>query len=514
MQGWRVSMEDAHCAFPDVDGKKNAFFGVFDGHGGEEVAKYCSENIHKFILDCDAFAEGDLKTALRDSFMTIDQALTSDEVIEELKALSGMKDSPEDDVEEAAMLLEEANMPIEELLARIKDNVKEKLAEGGIFGEEKNDDEEVEEKAKEAEEKAKKEEEPAKEEEAAENGHSQPSRGKSRSRKQKQPVKRIEQDDEGNDGKSPAADEKKVASSNGASSGSSSSSSSSSGMAGFEGSAGGSVKEPLELDNDDDDADFEAADEDEDEESDSGEEDSEEDSDDEDEDEFEESEGFQFQQGAGEVGKDSGTTAIVALVHNNKLFVANVGDSRCVLCRNGASLDLSVDHKPEDEIEKNRIEAAGAKVTDDGRVNGGLNLTRALGDHTYKQNKDIPPEEQAITALPDITETELTKDDDFMVLACDGIWNVMTSDEVIDFVKERLTANTKSDNKTKLSEICEELFDRCIAPDTENDGTGCDNMTCMIVRFKHDYKKRELETGTGEGKDTDSKQKSKKAKLS
>ena len=60
-------------------------------------------------------------------------------------------------------------------------------------------------------------------------------------------------------------------------------------------------------------------------------------------------------------------------------MVANVGDSRCVLCRNGVAIDMSVDHKPDDDKELKRIENAGGKVTTDGRVNGGLNLSRALG---------------------------------------------------------------------------------------------------------------------------------------
>ncbi len=80
-----------------------------------------------------------------------------------------------------------------------------------------------------------------------------------------------------------------------------------------------------------------------------------------------------------QVGKDSGATAIVALLNNNRLYVANVGDSRCVLCRGKTAKDMSKDHKPEDEIETARITKAGGKITHDGRVNGGLNLSRAIG---------------------------------------------------------------------------------------------------------------------------------------
>lgn len=74
------------------------------------------------------------------------------------------------------------------------------------------------------------------------------------------------------------------------------------------------------------------------------------------------------------------------------------------------------------------------------------------GDHTYKQNKDLPAEEQMITALPDIKVLEITPEDEFMVLACDGIWNSMSNQEVVDYVKERIDLNPE-----KLSSICEEV---------------------------------------------------------
>lgn len=64
--------------------------------------------------------------------------------------------------------------------------------------------------------------------------------------------------------------------------------------------------------------------------------------------------------------------------------MANAGDSRCVVCRDGKAMDMSFDHKPEDPEELERIRKAGGRVTMDGRVNGGLNLSRAIGDHGYK----------------------------------------------------------------------------------------------------------------------------------
>lgn len=79
-------------------------------------------------------------------------------------------------------------------------------------------------------------------------------------------------------------------------------------------------------------------------------------------------------------GSDSGTTAVVALIRGKQLIVANAGDSRCVVSEGGKAVDMSYDHKPEDELELARIKNAGGKVTMDGRVNGGLNLSRAIGE--------------------------------------------------------------------------------------------------------------------------------------
>merc|ERR1712071_159327 len=182
-----------------------------------------------------------------------------------------------------------------------------------------------------------------------------------------------------------------------------------------------------------------------------------------------------------EPGSDSGCTAVVGLIHKNTLFVANAGDSRCVLSRAGTAVALSADHKPEDEPERSRIQRAGGVVTHDGRVNGGLNLSRALGDHAYKQNTQLEASEQMISAIPDIQKIELEAGDDFVVLACDGIWNSKTNQQVVDFVRPRL--HKAGHSPKALSHICEELFDDCLSPDTSGDGTGCDNMTAIIVRL-------------------------------
>jgi protein phosphatase 1G len=161
-----------------------------------------------------------------------------------------------------------------------------------------------------------------------------------------------------------------------------------------------------------------------------------------------------------DVAMMTGCTANVCLIdeENNKIYFANAGDSRSVLCRKGVGTAMSVDHKPELESEKNRIYKADGWVSE-GRVKGNLNLCRSLGDLEYKQNKKLPPEEQMITAFPDVRIEEYSSDCDYIVLACDGVWDCMTDQQICDFIGERL----KDD--TQLSKIIEEVFDTIVATD-------------------------------------------------
>ena len=80
-----------------------------------------------------------------------------------------------------------------------------------------------------------------------------------------------------------------------------------------------------------------------------------------------------------------------------------------------------------------RIEKAGSYVKE-GRVDGNLNLSRSLGDLKYKQLKHLKPEEQPITAFPDIQIEELRPEDEFIVMGCDGIWERKSNEEMVAFV--------------------------------------------------------------------------------
>ncbi|GKV03145.1 hypothetical protein SLEP1_g15500 [Rubroshorea leprosula] len=302
MQGWRATMEDAHAAYPDLDAS-TAFFGVYDGHGGRVVAKFCAKYLHQQVLKHEAYAAGDIGTSLQKAFFRMDEMMRGQRGWRELAVLGD------------------------------KINKFTGMIEGLIWS------------------------------------------------------------PRGGDGSNQVDDWA-----------------------------------------------------------------------------FEEGPHSDFS------GPNSGSTACVAIIRPNQLIVANAGDSRCVISRKGQAFNMSRDHKPDLETEKERILKAGGFIHA-GRVNGSLNLARAIGDMEFKQNKFLPVEKQIVTANPDINTVELCDDDDFMVLACDGIWDCMSSQQLVDFIHEQLAL------ESKLSVVCERVLDKCLAPSTVG-GEGCDNMTMILVQFK------------------------------
>ena len=119
------------------------------------------------------------------------------------------------------------------------------------------------------------------------------------------------------------------------------------------------------------------------------------------------------------------------------IICAKTGDSRAVLFREGKAVQLSHDHKPFNVEERERIEGAGSHVKFN-RINGDLAVSRALGDFVYKRCESQPAERQAVTAMPEVLVEPRSATDEFIVLACDGIWDVMKSQEVVDKVKAML----------------------------------------------------------------------------
>jgi len=145
----------------------------------------------------------------------------------------------------------------------------------------------------------------------------------------------------------------------------------------------------------------------------------------------------------------SGCTAVCAVITPNHIICSNAGDSRCVLGTNNQTINLSEDHKPYDEGERRRIENAGGSVQWK-RVDGDLAVSRALGDFQYKQRPDLPAKDQKVTCWPDITIHKRTPQDEVLILACDGVWDVMTSAEAVGVVREIFLSG--EDNMQLVSE--------------------------------------------------------------
>jgi serine/threonine protein phosphatase PrpC len=251
--------------------------------------------------------------------------------------------------------------------------------------------------------------------------------------------------------------------------------------------------------------------------------------------------------------RDGGTTAIIALVCDRHLIVANVGDSRCILVRKKkreeeggggggtgmkkeAAADgggggprprldvsaievvpMSEDHKPDLPGERARIESAGLTVQtdvvrpsdgDDTRGDSGesaaaaattvvhrvrksdtnlLGVSRAFGDYDYKSNAELPPSGQAVVCTPDIAVRERADDEDmYLILACDGIWDVMSNDDVGEFVARRVEERRDSGDDDDddefprgevLARVGDELLTACLKAGSR------DNMSVLIVAF-------------------------------
>jgi protein phosphatase 1L len=162
--------------------------------------------------------------------------------------------------------------------------------------------------------------------------------------------------------------------------------------------------------------------------------------------------------------RDAGSTASTAVLVGDRLLVANVGDSRAVLCTGGKALPLSTDHKPNRHDERERIEKSGGVVMWSGtwRVGGVLAVSRAFGDRLLKKY---------VVAEPEIQEKLITKEVEFLLLASDGLWDVVSNQDAVAMVKDIQNAEEAAKRLT------EEAYEKGSA----------DNITCVVIRFHHDF---------------------------
>ncbi|KAI9231688.1 MAG: phosphatase 2C-like domain-containing protein [Podila humilis] len=176
-------------------------------------------------------------------------------------------------------------------------------------------------------------------------------------------------------------------------------------------------------------------------------------------------------------GRASGCTAIMAYIRKEGnavrtttfmprskkdkhpiLYTGNVGDARAVLCHKGKAVRLSYDHKGSDTTEAQRILDVGGFVMNN-RVNGVLAVTRALGDSSMKE---------FVIGAPYTTRTEVGPDNPYLILACDGLWDVCSDQEAVDLIKDVVCPS-------KASQI---LLDHALQK------FSTDNISVMVVRLR------------------------------
>ncbi|KAL5730454.1 protein-serine/threonine phosphatase [Ranunculus cassubicifolius] len=161
-----------------------------------------------------------------------------------------------------------------------------------------------------------------------------------------------------------------------------------------------------------------------------------------------------------DLGRGGSTAVTAILINGKKLVVANVGDSRAVICKNGKAKQLSVDHEP--NTEKKVIEERGGFVSnipgDVPRVDGLLAVARAFGDKSLKEH---------LTSEPDVAVEIIDDDTEFVIMASDGLWKVMTNQEAVDSIR-----NIK-DAQTAAKHLTEEAVTR----------KSKDDISCIVVRL-------------------------------
>ncbi|XP_062408793.1 protein phosphatase, Mg2+/Mn2+ dependent, 1Na (putative) [Sardina pilchardus] len=166
----------------------------------------------------------------------------------------------------------------------------------------------------------------------------------------------------------------------------------------------------------------------------------------------------------------SGSTATAVMVSPRNIYFMNCGDSRALLCRSGRVHFYTEDHKPCNPRERERIQNAGGSVTLQ-RVNGSLAVSRALGDFDFKEVGWRPQTEQLVSPEPEVYELERSADDEFLVVACDGVWDALSNEDLSAFVHSRLEVCED------LREVCTQVLDLCLYKGS------LDNMSIIIIGF-------------------------------
>lgn len=170
-----------------------------------------------------------------------------------------------------------------------------------------------------------------------------------------------------------------------------------------------------------------------------------------------------------------GTTAVVALLSSQSMYLANAGDSRAVLFRDGKALALTDDHKAAREDETARVEAAGGQILfwNGVRVMGLLAVSRAIGDHSLRPY---------VIADPEVTVVNRHASDELMVMASDGLWDVISNEEACSLAKKcLLRARQKGSSRENAARVAATVLTRAAV-----DRGSRDNVTVLVIDLMQD----------------------------
>ena len=156
------------------------------------------------------------------------------------------------------------------------------------------------------------------------------------------------------------------------------------------------------------------------------------------------------------VAKEMGTTANILLINNNNLYCANCGDSLSVLYRNGQAIKLNQEHKTTLKSEYERITKCGGHIINN-RIEGKLNLTRAIGDLEFKESPNLKCYDQSVIASPEITKIKNIEGIEFIIMGCDGLWDCVEPQKLCETISRRIKENVK------LSDIIGDIFDTILS---------------------------------------------------
>lgn len=172
---------------------------------------------------------------------------------------------------------------------------------------------------------------------------------------------------------------------------------------------------------------------------------------------------------------NSGSTCLVVIQYKKQdgdfINVLNTGDSRAILCRGVMAVPLTLDHKPNYPLEKHRIESLGGEIVFDGydyRVSD-LSVARAFGD-TFAS--------PYVTHLPDIYKYKLTKEDKFIVLGCDGLWDVLRNEDVVNYILTTCYDLSTGERVNRHVNVARKLAELAIMKGST------DNITVVVVFLK------------------------------